>query len=272
MASGNAIDDFIRTKERNGFRPSYITSLRQYLNLFARGREKMSVSDFTVKHIEDWFTLRKEAPSTQASNLGRLTSFFAWCKRRGYVIENPCHRVEHVRLQGKTPKILTADQMDLLLTQMRKAHPQFLLWLVLSLFVGVRRDELARMNLAEIKKWIKSGVLIIDGEASKVRRRRIIELNARQKRWILWGLRLRGRLPVPKITVRRRLREMRAWLSFNHWPQNVLRHTALSVLLAECRDSSRVAHDAGNSPKILLTHYNGLVTPSELKKFLKLRP
>lgn len=269
---GTAIDSFLSSKAATNHRKAYVTSLRQYLQLFARGREGMGVSEFTTQHIEDWFAGRAESPSSRASNLGRLSSFFEYCCRRGWIENNPCCRVERVRILRKAPQILNPEQVKLLLGAADLIHPRLLLWMVLAVFVGVRRDELARLSLETIKKDAAHGILVIDATAAKMRRRRVIQLQPQARAWIDHALSRSAELPLAKIYVRRRIRQMRKWLALKSWPQDILRHTALSYQLAECRDASAVALDAGNSPAILLTHYNGLVTPEQLRAWKELMP
>jgi hypothetical protein len=56
------------------------------------------------------------------------------------------------------------------------------------------------------------------------------------------------------------------------WPQDVLRHTAASNLLAHHQDVGKVAAFLGNSAGILLTHYKALVEKEDAEKFMKLMP
>jgi len=79
-------------------------------------------------------------------------------------------------------------------------------------------------------------------------------------------------LPLPRISVRRYLRRLARHLGLSRWPQNVLRHTAASYLLALHRDAPRVALHLGNSPAIILRHYHGLVTREDAKRFWEISP
>jgi hypothetical protein len=55
-----AIDGLLVAKAAANYRPACVTSLRQYLSLFARGREGWPLEAFTVETIEEWFATRKE--------------------------------------------------------------------------------------------------------------------------------------------------------------------------------------------------------------------
>jgi hypothetical protein len=51
------------------------------------------------------------------------------------------------------------------------------------------------------------------------------------------------------------------------WPDNALRRSAISYHLAKTNDLPRVAYQAGNSPKVIQEHYNGVALPQDAAKF-----
>ena len=75
---GQAIEFLLAAKRAANFRPRYIDSLRLYLSQFARGREDLPLSHFTVEAVERWFAERSEALTTRASNAGRLSALFSF--------------------------------------------------------------------------------------------------------------------------------------------------------------------------------------------------
>src|SRR4051812_42438623 len=52
---GDSIHELLKAKEVSKRRPRYLKSLKQYLNIFARGRESMPLADVTVELVEQWF-------------------------------------------------------------------------------------------------------------------------------------------------------------------------------------------------------------------------
>jgi hypothetical protein len=67
---------------------------------------------------------------------------------------------------------------------------------------------------------------------------------------------------------RRKLRE----LVDGGWPANILRHTAASYWLALTGDVRKCATMFGNSPKVFSSHYNGLATPEDARRFFCPQP
>lgn len=242
-----AVIDFLKVKAANGHRPAYVRSLRQYLGAFARGRN-CAVADVTPDVLRTWFDARNESPSARKSNMGRLSAFFTWASRRGYCNANPIARLDPPRLTPKAPAILTVAQCRTALEWTRANRPDCMAYLALALFAGVRPAEL------EHPLPRNGHTLVIPAEAAKTRHRRIVQLHPTAVAWLDLG----GRLPMPAQTRKRYLHRLRTALSLPAWPQDVLRHTAASYLVA--LHGARVAAEMlGNSETILHRHYRELV-------------
>ncbi len=57
------------------------------------------------------------------------------------------------------------------------------------------------------------------------------------------------------------------------WPQDVIRHTAISFHYAFYgRNEAQTAFWAGNSPSTIHTFYKGLVNPQDAQDFMDLKP
>lgn len=137
----DAIAALLAAKSAANFRPRYLRSLRQYLNLFARGREDWPVAAITVCTVEEWFASRIEALTTQRANMGRLASLFTFCVRRGWMALNPCDALDKARLDPKPPRILSVEEARTVLTTCRAESPKLMPWLALGLFCGLRPEE-----------------------------------------------------------------------------------------------------------------------------------
>lgn len=260
------------TKQFANKRPKYIKGLIAYLNMFARGRENSSISDFDAPLIEKWFAARQEALTTRASNLGRLSSLFSYAVRHEYIQHNPCDRIERVTIDRAEPPVLSIDQVCLALQFALNWSPRFLLWFVLSGIIGLRPEELTKLDGARLRRHLTEGLLILDSMVSKVRNRRLIELSSHARAWLDYALSDPVKLPFSKSFIRRSRRYLKRHLSLKRWPQDILRHTALSHMLALHGDENRVARESGNSVKIFQQHYKGIVLPAESQRFQQMLP
>lgn len=263
----DAIEAVLAAKASANRRPRYLVELEGYLRLFARGRERMAISAISPGDIEAWFAGRRESPVTRAGNLGKLGALFSYAFRRGWIQVNPALRVERVSVERGPPAILSVMQAARLLVAARDHVPRFLASLALMLFAGVRPDEVGRLTWAAVN--LDRGRLTIDAAASKVRLRRIVELRPAALAWLRVARALGSPLPV---TARRRLRAAVCSRARVRLRQDVLRHTAASMMLAAGSDVSRVASDLGTSPRMLFLHYRELVPAEVAARFWGLIP
>lgn len=265
---GEAIKSLLLAKKAANCRPRYIESLGQFLRMFARGQEDRSLDSFDVFSIEAWLADRRDALSSRVGNIGRLSSLFAFCVRRGWLSVNPCNQLERIRMEPTRPKILTPDQCERLMRWVQFHKPSALAYMALALFCGVRPEETERL----MWESFDGRLIVMDASVSKVRNRRIIELHPTAVEWLNSARAHGGVLPMGRMTRRRLIKEARGVLGFAKWPQDVLRHSAASYLMARYRDSGRVSDWLGNSPSILLRHYRELVTAESAAAFWSIRP
>jgi integrase/recombinase XerD len=265
-----AIEETIHIKRDSGRRPTYVNTLRQYLNQFAKGRENVPVNRITEREIQKWFADRNEKPVTRAANLGRLSALFGVCWRRGYIAENPIHKIEKPYVDRRAPSILTLRQCAKLLVFARRQNPNLLAWLSLALLAGVRPEECLKLDWSNID--LARGELRVDAAASKVRTRRLVRLSPACRAWLWLAKQMGATLPKGDSTHRRYVKHMRRILGFKSWPQDILRHTAASYLLARHQDAGKVAMMLGNSADILNQHYKELVPLEKGVRFSSLLP
>lgn len=263
---GEAIDCLLAAKTAANFRAGYLTSLRQYLRAFARGREDWPLQAFSPCTLEEWFAGRKEAPSTRKSNLGRLASLFSFAVRRGWTLKNPCKALDSIRLDASPPRILTVAESRQLLAHCRVSTPKLLRWTLLGLFCGLRPEEAEKAASEAVN--ITDKFVRVDSKTTKVRERRIVTIPDCAAEW----LRLANQEPLSRSTRRRWQKKLRTLMGWKAWPQDVLRHTAASYLLASGLNSHEVSDRLGNSPSVLKGHYKELASGSAAVEFFSLFP
>lgn len=265
---GVAITELVAAKESSGRRRAYIKTLRHMLESFARGREASPLAAVKPEAIEIWLGTKANL-SSRATYQNRLNTLFSFCVRRGYLLANPCDRLERITIEHKAPTILTVRKARAALKWAKK-NPRFLGWLSLALLAGVRPEEADRLTWEDVD--LKLGTVRVDAAASKVRQRRIVHLQPSAIAWLALARKKKAPLPIAHVTRRRLLRQLRDHLKLEAWPKDVLRHSAASYWLALWQDAGKVAHELGHSAGILLTHYKELVTKEEAEKFWGIRP
>jgi site-specific recombinase XerD len=266
--AGAALRECLAAKRAANRRPAYLANLETLLALFIRGREHQDVSEFTLADVEAFLPSRLSAAS-RASRLSRLSTWFSFAVSRGWIARNPCDDVQSITVERHAPVILSVQDSRRLVVGFRDHAAPGLAWLVLGLFAGLRPSEAERMEWAAVD--LERAVVTVDAAASKVRRRRHVPLEPAAVQWLREAQRLGSVLPLASGVRRTLCDRMRGVMGWTEWPQDVLRHTAASHLVALHQDVARVALVLGNSPQVLLTHYRNLVTPEECEKFWSIR-
>lgn len=269
LSLADAISLFLSSKERSGFDTRYVKTLRQILNRFRKEACCQTVKD-AVFSFEPWMHRQHWQNTSLASNLGRMSSFFRFSMNRGWIDKNPADTFEKPRIHRKTPQILTCQQAEKVLRWTANNWPELLGYLTLALFSGVRPEELEKLSWGAVD--LRALHIVVSAEASKVSRRRIAPIPPNAAKWLRLGKSKGAYLPVSQSSRKRLVKELRAQLGFAVWPQDILRHSAASYMLARIHDPGKVSLWLGNSPKILMTHYAELVQQREAKSFWKITP
>lgn len=264
---GAAIEACIRSKKEANRRPVYINELNRMLRSFTLGVEELPVSMVSQQDVENWLATKPWAPATRRSAMTRLSAFFSFAVRRGWIGFNPVTRLDPVIVEPKPPRIFTPDEAENYLTAVWQTAPVLLPCTVLGLYAGLRTAEIQKISWADID--LDRGFIRVDACVSKVRQRRIVPLEP--KAVGLLAPLVGRRLNVPRWS--QRMPRMRVALRMG-WmqPSNILRATAASYLLALHQDCGKVARMLGHSPDVLLRFYADLVTPEDCAAFWNIRP
>lgn len=258
---GEVVEEFLIARKASGISTKYAFQLENYLGQFARDRGKLDVADITPRLLDDWFASRKEAPATRQTGINRLSALFSFCERREYIKENPCKRVERVRVPHKDPEILTVEECKRLVETAAATDEGMLTYLGLALFCGIRPDEALRIERKEID--LARGLVFLAAEKSKVRNRRIVKLTEPAKRCIQAG----G--PVPKTNFKRRFNRLRKEAAMTRWPHDVLRKTAASHFY-NLYGIEKATEQLGHSAGVLLRVYRELVSHDQTRLWLQI--
>lgn len=268
----DAIDACLADKHRINLRPNYVKGLERYLRMFARGRESAMIGEFTSEDIRAWIDARREKPATQHSNLGRIASLFAFAVESGMIPATPVRGLKRPKFDQAPPRILSVREAAKLLALAHRHVPKLTAWLALCLFAGVRPEEADAVTWGNVRLDADPPVAVIAAEGSKVRRRRLVPLPIAAQGWLRVAKSLGVRLPMPTKTRKAHQIKLRNLMGWAAWPQDVLRHSAASYLIASQQDVGKVARALGNSPDILLRHYTELVSVQDAAKFWRLSP
>jgi integrase len=268
IASDKAVTECVKSKLDANRRRIYVDKLEWLLLRFIKGREAQSVGGMKTEDVKAF--LDGKSPITRKTYTSHLAAFFSFCVRRNYIKKNPCDALDAITIDRKPPKILTLKQCKEALVWTRDNDPEMLCWMTLTLPCGLRPSEADAMPESGLN--IKRGIVRV--EFGKIRQRnssrRIVPLTPSAKYWFKECERLKSKWNLPYDLRRFRFRKIMKAVGFDKIPQDILRHTSASYMLAAIGDSGKVAKIFGNSASVMLNHYQALVPRSEGLRFRSL--
>lgn len=153
---------------------AYVSDVRQFAQWVARQRieSPSAVTKTQVRTYIGFLVTTKAAKRTVSRKLASLRKYFGWHVRHGRLSVDPTVGVRAPNDAGRLPKVLTADQLDALLTA---ADPDDPPWKVardtamieMLYGSGLRVSELCSLNLASINA--KRQFVTVMGKGSKER-------------------------------------------------------------------------------------------------------
>jgi integrase len=230
----------------------------------------MPVASVALLDIERW--LETKNPAGRSTFKARLSTLFAFARRRRYHRENPCDAIEASTTVRATPSIMTVRQTARCLVSLRRGYPRGLAWFVLSTLCGLRPEEAERTTWSAIQLDTVEAHVRIDAQTSKIRLRRIVTPLPAAVTWLKIARDLGSELPLTRQVRRRTIRRLRDVLGWKVWPKDITRHTAASYWLALDGNPLNIAEQLGHSVAQLKTHYRALVTRVDAERFWRLVP
>jgi integrase len=168
------------------------------------------------------------------------------------------------RNDDRLPEILTVPQIQRLLDAAQSyAGGSVLPYLVVSLFAGLRPTEARRLAWDRITDRI-----LISGDICKTGRARSVEIDDTLRAWLDA---CRGQSFCP-ANFENHLRRVRSLAGIERWPQDVLRHSAISYYWRKTGSFGDTAKRHGNSEAVIRKHYDGNATVEAAAAFWALRP
>ena len=202
---------------------SYDETLRQFLGAVRELGLPGSIEAFGPAHVYlfmGWVQGRGVSAGTQHRRQREVKAFFSWCRRMGYVEENPFMRVPMVRREQKVIQPFTKDDLTTLLSA---CNPQTYVgsrmraMILFLLDTGVRSSELVSTRLCD--------VVFDEGRV------RVMHGKGRKQRWTAIS-------EVALVSLRAYLDDFRGWLEgalFQTFDGRALRNHHMNVMFTRSR-------------------------------------
>lgn len=263
------------------------SNLKVRVDLFANSIGNLKVCDVTPEVIDKFLDMRRNVSGSTRDNDRRVVSrFFSWCmdRQRRWTAVNPCRAVKVEKDAEKPPAILPLDDCIAILKAAENHRGgRMANYVALCLFGGLRPFEAARLKREQIN--LDDREIRLESSQTKTRTGRVVTICDTLFTWLkafskqpIYPPNWRKDFDLVKAgagygnpnRLPKRLRETQdEWKS---WPEDVLRHTAISHYFRKTGSYGLSAEQFGNSEAIIKKHYQGRVTSEDTKKFYALRP
>lgn len=260
------VAEFNAAKKKDGASERYLGDLRNRLDTFAEQFGDLKVAEIIPSQIDDWLRGLDVAGQTRNNFRTVLSAFFEFGKVRGYATHNPVTGTAKAKVVRGTPEIFTPEQMR---TVLEKAPAEFLPYLAIGAFAGLRSAELERLDWSEINLARK--LIQVKAENAKTAQRRFVTVCDALASWLAPHVRKSGPVATPESV--RIGREKTCKAAEIEWPANVLRHSFASYHLAQFKNAGQTAAELGHAGAAMLyQHYRELVTPEAAARWWQIMP
>ena len=259
--------EFARRLAAGEISKRHAESMRETLKKFEARFGPSHVKLLSGTEMKAWLAGEPLAVKTRNRHLGYVRNVFSLAEEWNLVDADPFKKVNgfndpHAR--ARRVEILSPEQTEALL---RAAAPDFVPYLALSAFSGLRREEICRLDWSEVK--LDRGLIDLPFTKSKNRRRKLIEIAANLRSWLASFVQERG-FVIPRVNVQRALQNTAKAAGIAPWPQNALRHSFCSYAVA-LKGFEWTAAQADHSVAMLRRHYWEVVDRETAERYFAIR-
>jgi integrase len=282
-----AVASFQEWLKTADFRERTKDNLRIRVDNFANSVPNSRLSEITADTIFGYLEKRNVSHASKDNDRRALSRFFGYCieRPRKWIALNPARKEKRERrTNGHTPAILSLEACESILGAAEQHRAGRLApYVALCLFGGLRPFEAARLRLEQIN--LKDGEIRLEPDQTKTKAGRVVSICPTLKAWLEryegkpifpanWRkdfdlIKAAAGYGNPKRLPKRLAQGREQW---EVWPDDVLRHTAISHFFRKTGSYGLTAEQFGNSEAIIKTHYQGRVSSDDTAKFYALLP
>jgi integrase len=272
----DCVAQFMALKERDQQRGDLATRslvvFRQTTNQLVAVLGDLTIKQFDVDRVTTYLDSFPVGPRTRNNTRLRLSALFNFCKTKKWIELNPCAEIK-IKVRRSDVTILTVDETEGLLraAQQSKHSGVLVPYLSLCLFGGMRPHEAQQLDWARVH--FNTASIHVLASTSKRREGRYFHMEPALIEWLKSYAMPKG--PIVGANFRRKWESLIDDVGYSvdrPWPQDVMRHTAASMLLAIKRNRALVAEELGTSVDVLRRHYRQPILKSEAQRFWMLKP
>jgi site-specific recombinase XerD len=262
-----AVAKFAEAKKTEGKSNLYLKDIRLYLGKFAT-HFRCNLATIQPDDLRQYLGGLNVGPVATNNHRRLLVALFNFAKKNRWLHadrETAAEALDAYKVKEREVEIFTPAEVACLLVH---AEKDFLPWIALIAFGGVRNEELAKGLIWESINFNR-GYLIIPGSIAKTNRKRKIDLPENLLLWLAPYRNKKG--PIFKRDFRKPLARTCRKAGVT-WKRNALRHSFGSYRLEQVKNEGQVALEMGNSPAMVKRHYAEIVEGDAAAEYWNIRP
>jgi len=244
---------FFSAKKLEGISPLTVKSYKYILNAFSKNVNK-PVNSITTQDVRSYLSELNNKPSSVATKIWCLKSFFDWLFIEEYIVRNPMSKIKTPKQEIRLPKALSEEEIEIEREGCQTLRQKGIFELLLS--SGMRLDEIGKSNKNDID-WNDLNIKVI-GKGNK---ERFVYFSLKSKRALLKYLDSRKdicpalfvtmKYPIHRLGRRAIEREVtnigiNSGADINLFPHK-MRHTLATTMLNKGADISSIQKILGHS-------------------------
>ncbi len=257
-----AIEQFLVSKK--DYSEKTLAHYETCLQLFRKLNPNTLVHRIGLQEIEPILSKYNNINTKRTYRRG-LTTFFNWCVRRHYALENPCDRLDTLPADRSQVSILSLGEVKRLLRAAMLYHEGAMAaYVAIGLFAGLRPSEIQDLESQDIK----DGYIVVKGGKMRRKMKRRVPLPDILRTW----LEVYPFQGTPSGYAYK-LRKLKEATNAARWVQDIIRHTSISFQLERDKDEARTAFNNGTSRQMIERHYRDVVeNPQDVEDYWQLSP
>jgi integrase len=264
---GEAVAKFAEAKKAERVSRAYLRSIQTYLGRFAN-HFRCNIATIQPDDLRAYLNGLKVGLVSKNNHRRLMVVLFNFAKDEGWLHadqKTAAERLGAYKVKEREVEIFTPAEVGKLLAH---ADEDFVPWIVLIAFGGLRNEELAKGLIWQSINFNR-GYLIIPASIAKTNRKRKVDLPENALRWLAPYRNRTG--PIFKGDFRKPL--ARACEGAHvRWKRNALRHSFGSHRMEMVKNAGQVALEMGNSAAIVMKHYFDIVEKSAAEAYWQIKP
>lgn len=255
-----------------GVETPHIKSVRQWLEKLAKafpGQASKITADQLRQHIE----AASQSGKSRKDYRDRTTMLWEFARTHDIFKSDEAAKLPKYKVdESDGIDIWTPAELKKLLSE---CPAEFLPWLVISCFSGLRSEEIAPkpgtkppLDWKSVKR--SQGFIDVPAKLSKVRKRRLVPITPTLEAWLAHINPPASGVVCPRLPSKHATRDLGQLVG--KWRKNASRHTYGSWRAAEIKDLPALAIEMGSSFVMIEKHYREAMSEEESEAYRQLVP